>query len=141
MQFTHGSHDTLTVDPAHETERLRGSWGSRRARRTNIWRPGAILSERPNPDPLIYNGYREDECSRASDDENDFAPENLGLECGSLLGRPRFYFYSVFFSQPQVRCGAVVCTKKKSVCTFSRLLHSLHPTAPDRASDRIVRLQ
>ena len=39
----------------------------------------------PNHDPLIYNGYREDECSRVSDDENDFAPENLGLECGSLL--------------------------------------------------------
>ena len=54
----------------------------------------------PNPDPLIYNGYREDECSRVSDDENDFtnykmqitytvyrglndfAPENVGLECG-----------------------------------------------------------
>ena len=37
------------------------------------------------------------------------APPQKGL----IVGRPRFYFYSVFLSQPQVRCGAVVCTKKK----------------------------
>ena len=48
----------------------------------------------PEADPLIYNGYREDECSRASDDENDFAPENIDLECGSLLER---YMYANSF--------------------------------------------